>query len=251
MEFHEDLADQAHSRFLHIDQFQVVEILDYLTDVPPEYAVLPASDRFDAAVDPAFVELVCRAFYLLIRPHPVQQAHEEIAVYQRDQRLVKQSGRYFEPGVLFKPKRIQRDHGNMPEARILQGLPYKSYIVGRPAASACLTDDHGHVIYVVFTGFQRLHDLSGDEDRRIAGVVVHMPQAFIDSRPVNGRQYLDIVSGRPESFLHEPEMYRRHLRRQYGVAFAHLPGKRHLPEAVFLSPAAVTAPAPLFHCRLE
>ena len=100
-------------------------------------------------------------------------------------------------------------------------------VVGRTAAAAGLADDHGQVVGVVLSGKDGVHDLSDDDEGRIAGVVVYIFEAHVHSLTVVVWQHFDLVAGSLESGLQQFEMDGRHLRAEDGVGLSHLFCERH------------------------
>ena len=53
-----------------------------------------------------------------------------------------------------------------------QCAPDKSDVVGSTASASGLGDDDGQAVGVIFSGEDRIHDLTDDDQRWVAGVVV-------------------------------------------------------------------------------
>ena len=80
-EFDQNLAYDTYFRFLYIRNGDVIKFPDDLTADLLELAVgrITAGNKFLADAHPFFMELICGALHLLIRPHPVNAAHEDVA----------------------------------------------------------------------------------------------------------------------------------------------------------------------------
>ncbi|MNO30966.1 hypothetical protein D3C76_209150 [compost metagenome] len=66
------------------------------------------------------------------------------------------------------------------------------------------------------------------DNRRIAGVIVHIPETFLRLLRSGAFQNFEPVSGVPEDAFEQLEMDRRHLRRQNGIGLLHFLCKRHV-----------------------
>ena len=179
------------------------------------------------------VEQAIRATRLhLVGARAVEALHEHVAVLQRVHGLEQHLRRDLEARVVFA-QILERDgdHGNVREAHSLQCLADKRDVVGGAATAARLRDEHGKLVGVIAPRHDGFHNLAGDQDGRIADVVVHVLKARIDRAVVHARQKLDVVAEAAENGHEKLEMVRRHLRSQDGVALLlHLLGEHRARE---------------------
>ena len=109
----------------------------------------------------------------------------------------------------------------------LQRAADKADVVGCTAAASGLADDDCQMIGVIIAGEDSVHDLSDNDEGRVAGVVVYIFQSHIHGLPVVVRKHLDLITGSLECRLQKLEVDRRHLGAEDCVSLAHLLGKRH------------------------
>ena len=101
---------------------------------------------------------------------------------------------------------------------MLEGTSYEANVVGRTAATARLGHDDRSTIEVVLPGVQRIHDLTDDDDGRVAGIVVHVLETRIDRGPVCVVQDFDMITAGADSRLDQLEVDRGHLWAEDSVA---------------------------------
>ena len=99
-----------------------------------------------------------------------------------------------------------------------QRLADERDVVGGAAAAARLRDDDGQLVRVVAAAHHSLHDLAGDQDGRVADVVVHVLQARVHRTVVHAGQKLQVVAEAMEDLHQQIEVDGRHLRAEDGVA---------------------------------
>ena len=116
----------------------------------------------------------------------------------------------------------------MLHAGFFQRSADKGDVVGSTAAASRLGHDDGHVIQVVLSGKQRLHDLSYHHQGGIAGVVVHVLQTHVNGFLIVIGQHFQMIAGSVESRRQKIEVDWRHLRTENGMGLAHLFGKGRL-----------------------
>ena len=78
------------------------------------------------------------------------------------------------------------------------------------------------------TGQKGIHDLSDDDQGRIAGIIVDVFESHIHRLFVVIWKYFHMIAAGVEGSLQNAEMERGHLRAQNGVVPAHFPGKCNL-----------------------
>lgn len=82
----------------------------------------------------------------------------------------------------------------MAQTRRLQRLADKADVVGCTTAAACLGDDHSKLISVITTRCNRFHDLTSNQNGRVANIVVHILQASIHRSMVYRWQQFKVVA---------------------------------------------------------
>ena len=112
----------------------------------------------------------------------------------------------------------------------------KPDIICGTAAAAGLCDNDSGAVKIIFSGKKSRHDLADDHQGRIAGIVIDVLKAGIDSlMPVIG-QHLHVVAFHLKSGLQHIKMNRRHLRRENRV-ITHLLREQNLFESAGADPA--------------
>ena len=134
------------------------------------------------------------ALFQFVGTHAVDTFHHDIAHDDGRGRPGQGLETDLEAGILLQAGQVGGNDRNLLHTGLFQGPADKAHIVGSPAASACLGHDHGRLVQVVFAGIQRLHDLSDDEQGRIAGVVIDVFEAVIDGLAVIVAQDHEIVA---------------------------------------------------------
>ena len=81
------------------------------------------------------------------------------------------------------------------------------------------------MVEVILSGEQGIHDLSDDDQRRVACVVVDVFQTDIDRISAVILEYLNVVSKCADCRLNQLKVDRRHLRAQERVVLLHLFGE--------------------------
>ncbi len=72
----------------------------------------------------------------------------------------------------------------MAEPCLTKGTTDKTDVVGSTAATACLCHDNGNFICIIFAGQECIHDLTDNDQRRIAGIVIDIFQSGINRMAV-------------------------------------------------------------------
>ena len=115
----------------------------------------------------------------------------------------------------------------MSKACFFQGAPYKSDIIGSAASSSCLSNDNCHFVKIVFSGKKCFHNLSNNDERRVAGIVIYIFQAYINCLFVVVRENLKPISGSSKGSFEHFKMNRRHLRTKNSMCRLHFLCKRN------------------------
>ena len=157
---------------------------------------------------PFLVNPVCRALFLLIRTHPVNTFHHDIAEFCCIAETNRKIRRDLEARIFLQTAQVNRDDRNLRHIGLLQRTADKSDVVRSTAAAAGLAHDDSHFVQVILAGEQRLHNLSDYHQRRIAGIVVDVFQSDIDRLFVVVRKHFQIVSGCVERRLQNREVDR-------------------------------------------
>ena len=128
--------------------------------------------------------------------------------------------------MLLNARQAEGDHGDILVARLFQGLAQQGDVVGGPAAAAGLELDHGHLVGIVFSRLQRLHQLADDQNGGITGVVVNIAQARFHHLGAFGFQNFHMVAVGLQNGLDHPEVHGQHIGTENGIALLlHFLGK--------------------------
>ena len=165
-----------------------------------------------------------RAFDALVRHHAVADVHQEIAVdgclYRVDHHLAAERERI----GLLRESAHGKD-GDVRESRVAQRLSEDAEVVRRAACTAGLKERDARVVGIAHPRLERGDELSDDDDRGIAHVVVDVAQSHVDRRFVRHRRDDDVVAVLAHGRLEQVEMDRRHLRGEDGVRLFAVLGK--------------------------
>ena len=234
MELHEDLAHHAHARLGALARKrQRVEILHDAPDRALVGLVRHALEHLrPARGHPGVEQMLGRTLLDLVGARAVEALHEQVAVDDGVDGLEQHLRRDLEARItLVEFLEGKRDDGHVPEPRRLERLADERYVVGRAASAAGLRDKHGKLVGIVAAARDGFHDLTCDQDRWIADVVVDVLQSRVHRAGVHARQKLQVVSEAREDRLQDLEVIRRHLRRENRIArLLHLLGERDLGE---------------------
>ena len=136
--------------------------------------------------------------------------------------------RELKAGVLFQSRQAEGDHRHIAVACLLQRFSQEGDIVGCPAAAAGLELHHGHLVGIVLTGIERLHQLADDQDGRVAGVVMDVLEAGLGDLRAGGLQNLNLIPVCTQDTRNHPEVHGKHGGDENGVVLFHLLGKGHI-----------------------
>ena len=182
-EFDKDLTDDADFRFLHIfvDR-QLVEFSDDLAYILIESVQMQSAflQFFAELFLPLPVKLIRGSGNQFVRTDPVQNAHEDIAVENRHERLYDQFRSHLKAAVLLDALEGDAEHRDVPEAGFFHGPANEADVIRRTASASGLEHRHSASGLVISAGGQSADDLADDDDRRVARVVVHVLQAGVD-----------------------------------------------------------------------
>ena len=202
----EYLSRDADARALDIIDRHGGEVPRHLHDVPAETE--PASRAYIVlnVLRPQVVKPHRRAPLALVRARAQQQAHQQVAVKEAEQRAPADARRQFEPLRLALLLAVERHHAHLREPRGVESAAQEMYIVARAAGPARLGVEAVRASRVVEAALQRLDKLADDHHRRITDVVVEIaqPQLHRLARPL--RQHLEIRAAALKGGLQELEM---------------------------------------------
>ena len=192
----ENFADHAHpGLFQGLVNGEIVKIRH---DLGAKGLIIPGAvgtgELGDADIPPLGVERVGGAGGFLVRPHPVQAAHEQVAVNAALYQILDEAGRQMEALVFLHAVGIERNHGDVAETRLFQSPADEGHIVAGPAAAAGLGHDDGQMIQVILSGKHRLHDLAHHGDGGEAGIVIDVFQPRVNGAAVVVVQHHHIVA---------------------------------------------------------
>ena len=220
VELDEDFAHHAHARLAtKINAGERVEVMDDLVYDALDVLPLELAYILFEIIHPLAKERLCTARLLLVRTHAIQTHHEQIAQDERRHGGLEHRGRNLETGVaLAGVVEGQRDDRYVVKPCLVQALADERDVVGRATAATGLRDDESGLVHIVLATGGRFHDLAGDEDGRIADVVVHVLEARVHGRWVHARQQLHVVAVMMEDGYEQLEVDGRHLRGENRIA---------------------------------
>ena len=129
---------------------------------------------FDTDLLPLLVESVCGARNGLVRSCSVENTHKYITVYNSLKSLHKHGRRVGEARIRLHTVRVDGDDRDLRHSGFFQSTADKSDVVRRTAAASGLAHEDGRVVEIILSGQQGIHDLSDDDQGRVAGVIVYI-----------------------------------------------------------------------------
>ena len=121
------------------------------------------------------VECVRRTGRCLVRAATIEHLHHHVAKEHRVDCLLKQRRRNLKAGVVLAQRHgRKRDHRDLGVPALAQGLADERDVVGGAAAASGLAHEDGRVVEIILSGQQGIHDLSDDDQGRVAGVIVYI-----------------------------------------------------------------------------
>ena len=174
--------------------------------------------RINGDFQPFPVQSVGGTLLFLVGTHPVQAAHEQVAVDHAPQRGEQKAGGELEALVGLHAVGVQGDDRDMAKPRLVQRTADEAHVVACPAAAAGLGHHHGQLVRVVFPGKHRVHDLPHHGDGGEAGVVVHEFQTHVNSGAVVVGKHFDVIAVLFEDRLQQVKVNGAHLGGEDGVA---------------------------------
>lgn len=167
-------------------------------------------------------------FYLFVGAHPVDAAHKDVSKYQAVDSTHRKSRRNFKSWVFLQTAQIDGDDRDVRAARFFEGTPDKSDIIAGSASAACLGNQHGDFVQVIFAGLNGLHNLSYHDQRRVAGVIIDILQADVHGLAVICfSENFQVITGSVEGRFDQVKMDRGHLRTENRITLTHFFCKDH------------------------
>ena len=195
-ELYKDFSHNPHLWFSDTGSWQIVKIPYDSPDVAAKFHHGGAAfgQGGNAAGLPFPMECIGTAGFCLIWPGGIEHAHENIAVYNGLHGLCNKGDRKCKTGVGLHAVSIDRHNGHLGHSCFFQGAPDEPYVVGCTAASACLCHQNSCVVQVIPAGKQGVHDLSDDNQGRVACIIVHVLESHVHRVAVVVLQYFNPVS---------------------------------------------------------
>ena len=161
---------------------------------------------------------LCCPLHEFVRHHAIAHVHQQIPVNGCLDSI------HHHLAVKCKAIRLlgQAAYGkdsDIREARITERLAQHAEIVGRTACAAGLKEGNARMIGVAEPCLECGKELSDDDDRRIAHVIVHVAQPRIDCCLVRHRRNDDVIAMFAHRRSEEFEVNRCHLGRQNCMRF--------------------------------
>ena len=158
---------------------------------------------------------------LLVGLGLVHQRHQQIAVEHRAGHRHQLLHADVEARVLLDALEAEGDHRDLGIARLGQGLAQKRHVIRRAAAAAGLEVDQRDLVRVVPAGLQGVDELADHQNRRVAGVVVHVLQPRGRDLRAGLVQQLHLVAVGAQHADDHLEVHGQHRGHEYGVVLLH------------------------------
>ena len=131
-----------------------------------------------------------------------------------------------EAGVVFQPLNGKRNDRDLRISSVAQTLTQQCGVVRCAAHSAGLRNADCGLIGICAPRHKFVDQLTDDNDRRVAGVIVDVLQARFHGLATRVLKHSHVQSRAPEQRLQEAEVNRRHLRgKDFVSRIAHFLGK--------------------------
>ena len=148
----------------------------------------------------------------LVGPHPQQHRLHHVPQHPRLDDPVNHRQGDLETGVVLQSLHGGRDDGHLRVSGVAQSLAQQGGVVRRPAHTAGLGDGHGRAVGVGPARDELLQQLPDDDDRRVAGIVVHVLEARLHGLPARVLQEPHVEPCLAQDGDQHPEVDGRHLR---------------------------------------
>ena len=123
---------------------------------------------------PFAVQLIDRTLYFLVWASLVDNAHEQITDCKCLHRAFDRFHSPYETGVVLKALYRECNHRNLWVAGLRKCTTDKANVVCCTTAATGLCHNKCQFIDVIFAGCDGMHHLTDNDQRRIAGVIVHI-----------------------------------------------------------------------------
>ena len=220
-----DLTDNTDQLFLL--RFIQLQLAEYGQHEPEQMLYLAvahhalAGEALDDCVHADVDRLVGRAGHDLVRAALVGDHHDQITDEQRVGYLHEHSLGQLEAGIALQTGKVERNDRNEAVAVLFQRLAEQMDIVGGTAAAAGLRQDERDFVNVVFAGFNRIHQLTDDQQGGVAGVIMHVAQTLLRDVRTLGVQQLHVVAVVFHQAADESKLHGQHVRHQNFIGFSH------------------------------
>ena len=174
---------------------------------------------------PLFHQLVALPFLHLIGLGLVFQEHQQVPIAQGGKGPADQGQGDFETAVALQAGEVDGDDRDEVQPVLFQRLAQQVDIVGGTAAAAGLRHHQRHLMQIILPAVQRMHQLPDGQQRRIAGVVMYIFQAFIHNFPSGGAQKLHFVTKASQHVLDQLKVNGGHIGSEDGIFLLHLLGE--------------------------
>ena len=195
-EFNKDLTYDTNFWLLNIKTFQIVEIADNTPYIFTKFhhGRLFLRKGLDADLLPFFMESICTSGNGFIWSGGIEYTHENVTIYNG----LHSFGHHWQSNgkswVGLHTVCINRDNRNLRHTGFFQCTADKSDIVGSTAAAAGLAHKDSGAVQIIFAGQQCIHDLTDNDQRRIAGVIIYILKTYIHCVAVMVLQDLYVIA---------------------------------------------------------
>ena len=185
--FDQDLAHNTDAGLALLTDRDRVKVPDHLNGQALDLGQIQTvclSQKVCADLHPLHMLGFDHALFQLIGAHAVDAAHHDIAKDNGIGGTGDQLQVELESGIFLEAGHVDRDDRDLSHACLCQGAADKADVIGRTAAAAGLGHQNSCPVKIVFAGIKSFHDLAHDEEGRIAGVIVDIFEAEVDSPAV-------------------------------------------------------------------
>ena len=207
--FYEDFADDADARALHAADRQSGEVAHHFGYVLLILEPAAAAYAFLYAPDPAVVERVRRALFDFVGARAEQQAHQQVAVEEPEQRPPARTRLNLESFRFALLLAVDREHAHLREAGRVKRAAQQVDVVAGSARPAGLSVEAVGPVGVVKAALQCRDEFADDHHSWVADVVVDVAQPELDRFARALRHYAQVNAAALERALHELEVERR------------------------------------------
>ena len=131
-----------------------------------------------------------------------------------------------EAGIFLETCQVQGNDRHLIHSAFMQSLPDKVDIVGSPAPAPGLYHHESGLVDVIFAAFEGVDKLPYAQQRRVAGVIMGVPQPLVLYPPAHGGEQLYTVAVVIEASFQKSEMDRQHIGDKNGIFLPHFLGEQ-------------------------